>query len=227
VPVADVKASSNRACATCLTITMGEVHPLLLGHFSSVGTAATCCLSVATENYIPLLWRRDRRSQRWTRGNVLVANPLYDIALRPCMNAVTSSKYSRRSGSSRSRANSSASLYRPCDNSPRTWVPTSPSSKSSRSSCGSAPVDDDRAAVNCSTRSLHCLNVRMNASLLSSSPSIAGRRRRIRGRDACFCFHRRCYQGGCISMERRQFIAFGTVPNIADSDLRPLSIFRD
>jgi hypothetical protein len=55
VPVTDVIASSNHACATCPTIAMGEVHPLLLGHHSSDGIAAAGRLPVATEGYRPLL----------------------------------------------------------------------------------------------------------------------------------------------------------------------------
>jgi hypothetical protein len=51
VPIAEVGASSNRACATCPTVVMGEARPLLLGHHSSDETAAVGYLPVATEDY--------------------------------------------------------------------------------------------------------------------------------------------------------------------------------
>jgi hypothetical protein len=51
-------ASSNRACAMCPTVAMGEARPLLLGHHSSDETAAVDHLPVATEGYGPFLQRR-------------------------------------------------------------------------------------------------------------------------------------------------------------------------
>jgi hypothetical protein len=55
VPVADVGASSNHVCATCPTVATDEARPLLRGHHSSDRTAVTDRLSVATEGYRPVL----------------------------------------------------------------------------------------------------------------------------------------------------------------------------
>jgi hypothetical protein len=55
VPIADVGVSSNRACATCPTVVTGEACLLLLGHYSSDGTAVAGHLPIATEGYRPLL----------------------------------------------------------------------------------------------------------------------------------------------------------------------------
>jgi hypothetical protein len=55
VPIADVGASSNHACATCPTVETGEARSLLLGRHSSDGTTAMSRLPIATEGYGPLL----------------------------------------------------------------------------------------------------------------------------------------------------------------------------
>jgi hypothetical protein len=51
-------ANSNRACARCPTVAMGEARPSLLGHHSGNGTAAAGRLPVATEGYEPLIQMR-------------------------------------------------------------------------------------------------------------------------------------------------------------------------
>jgi hypothetical protein len=57
VLIADVNASSNRACATCPIVATGESRPLLLGHHSTDGIVVVGHLPVATEGYGPLLQR--------------------------------------------------------------------------------------------------------------------------------------------------------------------------
>jgi hypothetical protein len=52
-----VRASSNRACATCPTIAMSEMRPSLLGYHTSDGTAAVDRLPISTEGYRPLVQR--------------------------------------------------------------------------------------------------------------------------------------------------------------------------
>jgi hypothetical protein len=46
-----VGASSNRTCATCPIVVMGEVRLLLLEYHSSDGTAVDGHFPVATEGY--------------------------------------------------------------------------------------------------------------------------------------------------------------------------------
>jgi hypothetical protein len=57
VPIADVGASSNHACAMCPTVETGETRSLLLGRHSSDGTTAMGHLPVGIEGYGPLLQR--------------------------------------------------------------------------------------------------------------------------------------------------------------------------
>jgi hypothetical protein len=58
VPITDVGASSNRACAMYPTVAMGAAHALLLRHHSSDGIAMVGHLPIATEGYGQLLQRR-------------------------------------------------------------------------------------------------------------------------------------------------------------------------
>jgi hypothetical protein len=56
--MSNVGASSNRACATCLTVVIGKARPLLLGHHSSDRTTLTSHLPIGTEGYEPLIQKR-------------------------------------------------------------------------------------------------------------------------------------------------------------------------
>jgi hypothetical protein len=57
VPIVDVGASRNRACATYPTVAMGKLRLLLLGHHNSDRTVVVGHLPIATEGYGLLLQR--------------------------------------------------------------------------------------------------------------------------------------------------------------------------